>query len=682
MALSYTFLQADAGKAVRLRVTAMKSGVADVIATSAAVTVAAVGGDPYAGVDAATMAQRQSIVNEFNSSWPGYTGQTFAQAPTLVTSLTNLDAAFRALPRSDLTAWYCIELDSTVTDWTAGGELTAYQTTAPEGVVTAGHWFGSTWDRASNGGGVLIRSSNPAIPVPLQGTLSVRGVRGVEFQNVNFCKVATGTSNTERDGAQNLVLVSASNRPESTVLRVVNCGIGQGFHPTVTDRLRSPVGIVVQGTGRSGATPISGVPEQLDIINCRFNGVQTGFSSTGVRRIRTHGNDFRGVLGDAMIPLHTGYIADINSAYDERVIWWSRLNTMRDMGDFATLYPEHTDYAQNGTSSDVGNYSVLHEFEVFQGKRVTGSDAADLTFSALPTDGSSVTISGTTFTFVAASPTGNQVLIGGTISATMDNLIAAIAAANLTTIVRAYRVNTITTRVGFVYDQWTPMTRSTSPASNITVGSPIRYAGGVQGLYKDDLGASFSMTYIAINCIMGSNAGLASRMYNGTAIIDRSTAVRAGALPPDAVLGVAGFTYTYDFAPYITSARKTTAAVINHTVRNSVIDNVQDRPTSGEPGTATRRADGTYTNTNSTLVMANNRYPSWDKASVSPNRPQDFFSGTFTTDANGKFSYVVNDDGTDTQSQYRTNMYNFFRLANTTDRAAIGPTDPSTWPAI
>lgn len=67
----------------------------------------------------------------------------------------------------------------------------------------------------------------------------------------------------------------------------------------------------------------------------------------------------------------------------------------------------------------------------------TGQAAAtgSITFSVLPTANDTITVDGTTITFVASSPTGSQVLIGGTTAQTASNLqifLAASTGVNIT----------------------------------------------------------------------------------------------------------------------------------------------------------------------------------------------------------------------------------------------------------
>jgi hypothetical protein len=57
-----------------------------------------------------------------------------------------------------------------------------------------------------------------------------------------------------------------------------------------------------------------------------------------------------------------------------------------------------------------------------------GVASGTITFSAQPAANSTITINGTVFTFVAASPTGNQILIGGSLTATLTNAAAALNA--------------------------------------------------------------------------------------------------------------------------------------------------------------------------------------------------------------------------------------------------------------
>ena len=629
----------------------------------------------FEGVAAATMASRQTIVDAFTGRWPGYQGEAFA-TDVLVSSSAALAAQWAVVNnstnRADLTQWHRIRLDSSApaANWSATIDLRAYQTSVPEPVVTDGHRYGSSYDRASAGGGVLIESSGA--PVTIYGTsaaatFNIRGVRGLHLRNFNIANCAATTTSASRDAAVCLGFIGSSTQPEANVIRAENLGLGLGYHPSISDIRRAP--ICISNTARPC--------EQIDVIGCRFNGMQTGFKAVGIRYLRLFGNDFQQVIGDCMIPLRSLAVVLINSLWDERVYTWARLNTERNRAESPFFNAEHGDYLQNGTSGDVGNYSILAEFNVCHARRVQGTDNSTLSFSAQPVAGSSVTIGGTVFEFVAAAPTGTQVLIGAALTNTLDNLKTVFDANTPATCVMSFKAST-TFEVAFNYNQWTAITRTTSPAANCTVGNPIRETGGTQGIYNDDLGASYTMEYVGICNYMAGSDGITGTMYNGNAVYDRCTMAVPSERPPNATVPSSGFAFSNDFVPYLTSSRKTAAVTVNHTIRSSVMTRVRDVP----GGDVLRTADGTYNASLATLVMDNNRFVNWAASAGIGTRPQDLLAATFGTDANGKWTWTCQDDGLNTQAAFRAEVYARMKLLNSGDAAAIGMTDPATWPAI
>lgn len=69
--------------------------------------------------------------------------------------------------------------------------------------------------------------------------------------------------------------------------------------------------------------------------------------------------------------------------------------------------------------------------KLYMGAPVTTAFApasGSIKFSALPTAGSTITINGTAFTFVASGATGNQINIGASVSATIDNAVTVLTA--------------------------------------------------------------------------------------------------------------------------------------------------------------------------------------------------------------------------------------------------------------
>lgn len=114
-----------------------------------------------------------------------------------------------------------------------------------------------------------------------------------------------------------------------------------------------------------------------------------------------------------------------------------------------------------------------------------GKAGGSITFSAQPAANSIITINGTAFTFVAAAPTGNQILIGASVSATLDNIVTALNASvvpgvSAATYSKTGTGNNVLTvlndNAGTAGNAFT-LVASSAPASNGTV-SGATLAGG------------------------------------------------------------------------------------------------------------------------------------------------------------------------------------------------------------
>lgn len=109
--------------------------------------------------------------------------------------------------------------------------------------------------------------------------------------------------------------------------------------------------------------------------------------------------------------------------------------------------------------------------------------AGKITFSAQPANNSTVTINGTAFTFVSSGPTGNQVLIGANLAATMTALAAALNASVISGVAAATYVASATElgilhdTLGLVGNAFT-LAASTSPNSHGTP-SGLTLIGGL-----------------------------------------------------------------------------------------------------------------------------------------------------------------------------------------------------------
>lgn len=638
-------------------------------ATSAGVGPVIAGSDPgaippsltnaLAGVNADTVARRAAIVAEFDAAWPGHDGEAFT-TDVLVTSAAAMTTQFNTILRAaPLSGWHRIRLDSAQpsTAWPSADLRGASSGSPDNHVWTTGTWFNSPADRSTAGGGVVIESSDPNNPVMFTGTWTIRGVRGLHIKSVIISKVATAATGTARDACQMFVVTSSATNRDACVVRFEDCQIGTLWNPANTDELKCGIGVTQTGT-----------QEQVDVINCRFKGVQTGIKGSGSRFAKFEGNDFQKVIGDAMIWLHTGTLVNANSAWDERVIWWTRLNTMRNMVDNANVSSEHTDFAQAGTSGDIGGYSILHEFETAYAKRLTHTDARYVTYSANPTDGATLTIAGTAFTYRTSASLSTDIQIGASLSTTLAAARTAIEAYGIANL---NRVGTSSVQLQL---HFTSSELPTISASVGTVSSALRVAGGTQFIYNDDLGSPYAMECVNVCCLGTTNDGIGGTLWNGTGVYDRCTVGRPGEQPENAETTPDGFNYSYDLETYFTSSRKAATVNVTHHMRNSVVGHVLD-------GIAdvNRDVDGTYTASLASLTLANNRYVKWKSTEPAGEQPDAMLAGTFGTDAQGRNRYDFTDDGAATQAVFRLALYDQLKLDNVTDRAAIGCTSPATW---
>lgn len=141
-----------------------------------------------------------------------------------------------------------------------------------------------------------------------------------------------------------------------------------------------------------------------------------------------------------------------------------------------------------------------------------GSPAAgSIVFTAQPANNATVTIGGADFTFVNASPTGDECLIGATL---LDTLTAAVLALNAsaTTAIKAQRyelgtdgvtINIISKTIGTSGNSVT-LAKSTSPASNATVSGANLAGGATSGNYNHVF-ASGAITLPSFSDEVGNN---------------------------------------------------------------------------------------------------------------------------------------------------------------------------------
>jgi hypothetical protein len=106
-----------------------------------------------------------------------------------------------------------------------------------------------------------------------------------------------------------------------------------------------------------------------------------------------------------------------------------------------------------------------------------------LTFSAQPLATSTITINGTVFTFVASGPTGNQILIGANLAATLTNIATALngsavpgVAAATYAVVGGNQISVTNDTLGAAGNAFT-LAASASPASNATMSGATLTGG-------------------------------------------------------------------------------------------------------------------------------------------------------------------------------------------------------------
>ncbi len=122
-----------------------------------------------------------------------------------------------------------------------------------------------------------------------------------------------------------------------------------------------------------------------------------------------------------------------------------------------------------------------------QGKAATGN----YLFSANPANNSILTINGTTWTFVSALTTGNQLLIGATLTDTINNAVLALnASADANTSAATYFADTDNKKINIVHDTIGTAGNSftivagTSPATNATASGATLSGGAATGNYN------------------------------------------------------------------------------------------------------------------------------------------------------------------------------------------------------
>jgi hypothetical protein len=618
----------------------------------------------FDGVNTATMAARALHIAYFNDSWDGHTGQTFTTTNTY-NNLTDLNAALVALPG---TGWHLLRLNSSApaTNW--NGAIVARGSSGVQENVVTGHLFGGTRDWVTNGGGVVIESTDPLNPVMIYGTgsgtanyagLTAIGIRGLHVRNITFAARSATTSQSDRTGTRGVSITRNNTYKEAPIVRIENCNIGGLFDPTHPGWRNYGKGVWVTSN-----------VEQVDIINCKFWGNDSAFVGQGVRRIRRWGNDFRRSTLDNRQLLHKERMVDINSSFSEMCFGWDRLNTVRDPENDPEIAFAHADSDQSGTPTDVGGYSFLKEFEVDCTPRTAFADQLTITLLNLPTDGQTLTMGPDVYTFRNSPSAPRDIQIGATRAITAVNVDTAFKA-NTPTGVSAsgYTGNSfLVNYLGGVATELIP-----TATANISI-TGTRYGNNTQGRYPDD--SPYPINTIEICCYRVVSTGNSGRTWNGTYIIDRCTYARTGNLPPNASVAVNGFFDDIDPEANITCQRGAAAASV--TMRNSVLGLCIETLTTG--GYVNRSTNGTYGNGSDTsLVLADNTFCGWRVGTAEGSRPEDLMAGTFVREpSTGRVIYDIDTDGS--QELFRAEVHAQLMLANPLMRALRGPTNPATWP--
>lgn len=145
---------------------------------------------------------------------------------------------------------------------------------------------------------------------------------------------------------------------------------------------------------------------------------------------------------------------------------------------------------------DIRNFGRILRL-AFGAATVTGSAAkasGSYAFASQPAAGSTITVNGVVFTFVSATPTGNQILIGVNLAATLANAVTALNASSIAAVdIATY--STTTGALNIVADDGGAggnaftITASSSPASNATP-SAATLTGGTLATHTFGSGAS------------------------------------------------------------------------------------------------------------------------------------------------------------------------------------------------
>ncbi len=617
-------------------------------------------GDEFDGVDADTLARRAAIVAEFDGYWDGVGTGPYETTQT-VSSSAALVSAWNALSIADLTKKWRILLDSAApaSNWSANIALNGARTTQYNGVVVAGHMFGSLKDWASNGGGVLIESSDTTNPVLVTGEFKLNGVRGAHVRYVNVSRPSP--TNAQGHFVYTRSRDVTKDYCEASVVRFEHCNIGCYVNPAVT-----PVTLPVP-TGRGIHCNNGG--EQLDRINCVIDGVNLGVNASGIRRHRSWFNDIRRVVQDGETAYHadrvgaaSGSDTGINAAWDERMITWRRGYTFRDLVSNKAITSQHSDGTQNGNAGDVGGYTTLNEFTAIYLDRAVYTDAWRLDFTVNPANNETLVIAGTTFTFKTTPSAPAHIQIEADLVTTLATAETTINSQSITNLYEARQTGNKRIELHFEPDLIGTVTHTLTGFTT----TQERLFGSGQGHWNNQTLAAHTNDVVYINCIVVAWY-TPVQMWNGTSVMDRCIIARPGHLVPEP----SAFSDEDDFNAVLRADRQSETAMVNHTVRNSVVSRINS--VDGDSFSS----DAVFTGVNATLTRTNNRYATWIGGSAEPDT---LHAGTFTTDADGRVAYTLDDASSVSVAAFRAALYAQLKLANVTDRADIGTVDPADWP--
>jgi hypothetical protein len=682
----YTPVHADAGGTITVAET-VANAAGSLTTTSAGVgpiqTPAVIPddlGDAYDGVSEATMLRRQTWATYFDdNAWPGYEDQAFF-TDILATSSSDFETKFNALVRTDRTKWHRIRLDSTqpASAWASGLRMRGTQAVLPTGAK-----YGGAKDLSTYGGGVLVESSDVNNPVQISfdttAGVTFEGARGCHLRNVIIAVTASAATQTARTAAKAINIKTNSGFwEEMPVVRIENCKIGGLYNPN------HPASLAATGWKYFGKGIFTtGTVEQVDVINCEFNGNDSAIIMGAVHMIRRWGNDFRNSVLDNRQTLHQYNLRDGNSNWEEIVYIWDRLNTVRDPYDDKEIAFAHADADQTGTpynassgTGDKGGYRAIKEFECVNTPRLTYMDQIYFNVNTNPTVGQTLIFRDKTFTFVTAASNVNEITIGSNKSITAQNINLAMKAN-----IPANTYGTGNSADRFIVNINGFTASELGGTASISVQSGVRYGNNTQGNYNDD--TPYAIELVDICSIRATGTGNSGRTWGGTYDLERCYFGRTS-VPPSATAAANGFNYSIDPEANITIATPYSGYVPTQVnVTNSVVGLMIERLTNLQQPSITyinRNSNGIYGNgSDANMNASGNIFVSHRGGVSAPNRPEDKLAGTFTRDSEGRLTYSITAGLT--QAQFRTALYDQFKLSNSTDRLTKGPTSPATWPA-